>query len=141
MASWTEAGAQTSTLNRVLGLLGLAAIVTAAGAFVGPVLGLAGLWVGLIGGLVLVFALRFVRNVSPLNIILLVVFSPLEGIVLGDVLEVYVAQGMSVVVFQAAAATAVAAFAAGGIGYFTKRDLTRFGGYLFIALIVVVVAS
>ncbi|HEX2680453.1 MAG TPA: Bax inhibitor-1 family protein, partial [Candidatus Dormibacteraeota bacterium] len=48
---------------------------------------------------------------------------------------------MSVVVVQAAGATAVAALAAGGVGYFTKRDLARFGGYLFIALIVVIVSS
>ncbi|HEX2646759.1 MAG TPA: Bax inhibitor-1 family protein [Candidatus Dormibacteraeota bacterium] len=136
-----ETGAATTTLNRVLGLLGLAALVTAVGAFFGPLLGVVGLWVGLIGGLVIVIALRFVREMAPLNMILFVVFSALEGIVLGDVLEVYVAQSMSVVVVQAAGATAVAALAAGGVGYFTKRDLTRFGGYLFIALIVVIVSS
>src|SRR5262249_22858700 len=37
--------------------------------------------------------------------------------------------------------TAVSALAAGAIGYVTRVDLSRLGGYLFIALVAVVVAS
>ena len=139
--AWSATGRDTSALSRVLGLLGLAAAITAGGAFVGPLFGLAGFWISLVGGFVVLIALRFARNASPINMVLFVVFSALEGVVLGDVLEIYIAQGASLIVFQAAAATAVAALAAGAVGYFTHRDLSRLGGYLFIALIVVVVAS
>lgn len=131
----------SSALSRVLGLLGLAAAITAGGAFVGPALGVVGLWISLIGGFVVLIALRFARNASPINMILFVLFSALEGVVLGDILEIYIAQGASLIVFQAAAATAVAGIAAGGVGYFTHRDLSRLGGFLFIGLVVVVVAS
>ena len=137
----SAAGWDTSALSRVLGLLGLAAAITAGGAFIGPVLGMVGFWISIIGGFVVLIVLRFARNVSPINMVLFIVFSALEGVVLGDVLEIYLAQGASLVVFQAAAATAVATLAAGGVGYSTHRDLSRLGGYLFIALIVVVVAS
>ncbi len=145
--SWfdsTDYGAQArdqSTLSRVLGLLGVASIFTALGAIVGPSLGVIGLWIGLIGGLVMVFALRVVRERAPLNLILLIVFATLEGVVLGDVLVSYIASGLSVVVVQAAAATAVAALAAGVIGYTTHRDLSGLGGFLMVALIIVIVAS
>ncbi len=131
----------SSTLNRVLGLLGLAAAITAVGAFFGPLLGGAGIWIALVGGFVTLIVLRFVRDRSPINFILFVLFSLLEGVVLGDVLEIYIAQGSSLIVFQAAAAAATAAFTAGAVGYSTRRDLSRFGGYLFMALIGVIVAS
>lgn len=136
-----ESAWDSSALSRVLGLLGLAAAITAGGAFVGPALGVVGLWVSLIGGFVVLIALRFARNSSPINMVLFVLFSALEGVVLGDVLEIYIAQGASVIIFQAAAATAVAGIAAGAVGYLTHRDLSRLGGFLFIGLVVVAVAS
>jgi modulator of FtsH protease len=95
----------------------------------------------LIGGLICIFALRAARDTAPLNVILLVVFATLEGVVLGDVLVIYVAAGMSLIVVQAAVATAVAALAAGFIGYTSHRDLSNIGGFLMVALIIVIVAS
>src|SRR5690242_2027814 len=91
--AWGAAGWDTSALSRVLGLLGLAAAITAGGAFIGPVLGSAGFWISLVGGFVVLLVLRFARNSSPINMVLFVAFSALEGVVLGDVLEIYVAQG------------------------------------------------
>lgn len=147
MASWfgssnyAESAREQSTLARVLGLLGMAAVFTAIGALFGPALGQIGFWVALIGGLIIIIALRAARDVAPLNLILLVVFATLEGIVLGQVLELYVSAGLSLIVFQAAAATAVAALTAGVVGYTTKRDLSNLGGFLFGALVIVIVAS
>ena len=147
MASWfgsstyAEAAREHSTLARVMGLLGLAAVFTAIGALFGPALGQIGFWVALIGGLIIILALRAARDVAPLNLILLIVFATLEGIVLGQVLELYVSAGLSLVVFQAAAATAIAALTAGIVGYSTKRDLSNLGGFLFGALVIVIVAS
>ena len=147
MASWfgsgdyAEQARDQGTLAKVMGLLGLAAVFTAIGAFIGPALGAVGFWVALIGGLVIIFALRAARDVAPLNLILLIVFATLEGVVLGQVLEIYVSQGDSLIVFQAAGATAVAALAAGFVGYTTHRDLAGLGGFLMIALVIVIVAS
>ena len=147
MASWfgsstyAEASREQSTLARVMGLLGLAAVFTAIGALFGPALGQIGFWVALIGGLIMIIALRAARDIAPLNLILLIVFATLEGIVLGQVLELYISAGLSLIVFQAAAATAVAALTAGVVGYSTKRDLSNLGGFLFGALVIVVVAS
>ncbi len=147
MASWfgsstyAEAAREHSTLARVMGLMGLAAVFTAIGALFGPALGQIGFWVALIGGLIIILALRAARDVAPLNLILLIVFATLEGIVLGQILELYVSAGLSLVVFQAAAATAIAALTAGIVGYRTKRDLSNLGGFLFGALVIVIVAS
>jgi modulator of FtsH protease len=138
---YSEPTRDEGTLARVMGLLGMAAVFTAIGAFVGPAFGEIGFWVALIGGLVIIFALRAARDVAPLNLILLIVFATLEGIVLGQVLELYVSQGLSLIVFQAAAATAVAALAAGFVGYTTRRDLSNIGGFLMVALVIVIVAS
>lgn len=84
----------------------MAAVFTAIGAFVGPALGEIGFWVALFGGLITIFALPAAREIAPLNLILLILFATVEGVVLGQVLELYVSQGLSLIVFQAAAATA-----------------------------------
>ncbi len=136
-----ETAREQSTLARVMGLLGLAAVFTAIGALFGPALGQIGFWVALIGGLIIIISLRAARDVAPLNLILLIIFATLEGIVLGQVLELYVSAGLSLIVFQAAAATAIAAIAAGVVGYSTKRDFSNLGGFLFGALVIVIVAS
>ncbi|HEX7264838.1 MAG TPA: Bax inhibitor-1/YccA family protein [Candidatus Dormibacteraeota bacterium] len=139
--SYAEQAREASTLAKVMGLLGVAAVFTAIGAFVGPALGEIGFWVALIGGLIIIFALRAARDVAPLNLILLILFATVEGVVLGQVLELYVSQGLSLIVFQSAAATAVAALAAGLAGYTTGRDLSNIGGFLMAALVIVIVAS
>src|SRR5258708_6148187 len=147
MASWfgsstyAEAAHEQSTLARVMGLLGLAAVFTAIGALFGPALGQIGFWVALIGGLIIIIALRAARDVAPLNLILLILFATLEGIVLGQVLELYVSAGLSLIVVQAAAATAVAALTAGVVGYIPKRKPRHIGGFLFRAPVVAVIAS
>lgn len=138
---YVDSARDQTTLSRVIGLLGVASAFTAGGAFVGPALGQIGFWVALIGGFIALLVLRGVREVAPLNLILLGVFATLEGVVLGQVLELYVSGGLGFIVFQAAAATAVATLVAGAAGYTTRRDLSGFGGYLMAALLIVVVAS
>ena len=130
-----------TTLTRVIGLLGVASAFTALGAFVGPALGQLGFWVALIGGFITLLVLRGVREVAPINLVLLGVFAILECVVLGQVLELYVSSGLGFIVFQAAASTAVATLVAGAAGYTTRRDLSGFGGYLLAALLIVIVAS
>jgi modulator of FtsH protease len=138
---YLEQARDEGTLAKVISLLGLAAVFTAIGALVGPALGQVGFWVALIGGLIIIFALRAARDVAPLNLILMILFATLEGVVLGQVLEIYVSEGLSLIVFQAAGATAVAALAAGFVGYTTRRNLAGLGGFLMVALVIVIVAS
>lgn len=130
-----------TALGKVMGLLGVASIFTAVGAVVGLPLGRAGFFIGVIGGLVCLIVLGFVKERTPLNLILLYTFSLLEGIFLGQVLESYLQAGLSRVVVDAAVVTAGVSLIAGAYGYTTKRDLTGLGRVLFIGLLAVIGAS
>src|SRR5262249_22732307 len=59
--SYPQAGARGQALGKVLGLLGVAAIFTAIGAFFSPALGRPGFFIGLIGGLGCLIVLNFVK--------------------------------------------------------------------------------
>lgn len=135
------AAVSTDTLSKVLGLLGIAALFTAAGALAAPGLGRTGFFIALFGGLACVFILPFAKERFPLNYILLYGFATLEGIVLGSIVELYVASGQGLLVLNAAAATGIVTLVAGGVGYTTKRDLSGMGGFLFIGLIALIVTS
>lgn len=139
--TYPQAGARGQALSKVLGLLGVAAIFTAVGALTSPALGRAGFFIGLIGGLGSLIVLRFVKERAPLNLILLCVFATFEGMLLGGILEAYIASGLGVLVLNAASATGLVTLIAGGYGYTTKRDLTGLGSYLFIGLLVLIGAS
>src|SRR5260221_2400634 len=120
-----ESTRDQSTLASVMGLLGVAAAFTALGAFIGLALGIVGFWVALIGGFVTLLVLRAARDVAPLNLVLLGLFAILEGVVLGQLLELYVSAGMGFIVVHAAGATAVAAVATGACRCLTRRELGR----------------
>jgi modulator of FtsH protease len=139
--SYPQTGARGQALGRVLGLLGLAAIFTAAGALTSPALGRLGFFLGLIGGFGCVIALNFVKERTPLNLILLFAFATFEGMLLGGILEAYLARGLGLLVLNAASATGLVTLVAGGYGYATKRDLSGLGSYLFIGLLVLIGAS
>jgi len=146
MSYYPRAGAgagivEPSTLGKVLGYLGLTMAFTALGALFGPAVGPLGVLLGWIGALVCLIALQFLRERTPVNLLLLFGFAFLLGLGLGETLASYVAAGMGDVVLAAAGTTAVITVVAGGIGYTTKRDLTGLGGVLFLALIGVIVAS
>src|SRR5215470_8063256 len=102
---YSQAGVRGQALGKVLGLLGVAAIFTAAGALTAPALGRAGFFLGLIGGLGCLLVLNFVKERAPLNLILLFAFATFEGLLLGGILEVYLAAGLGMLVLNAAAAT------------------------------------
>jgi modulator of FtsH protease len=132
---------QPAVLGKVMGLLGFAFLFTAGGAVVGQALGPGAFILSIIGSFGTLIALQFLRDRAPLNLGLLYAFATFEGIALGLILEMYVAQGLGGVVLNAAATTAAVTLAAGAYGYTTKRDLTGLGGILFVGLIGVVVAS
>ena len=138
---YPQAGVRGQALGKVLGLLGVAAIFTAAGALISPALGRAGFFLGLIGAIGCVIVLNFVKERAPLNLILLCAFATFEGLLLGGILEVYLANGLGLLVLNAASATGLVTLIAGGYGYTTKRDLTGLGSFLFVGLLVLIGAS
>lgn len=134
--------AQRGTLlSKVLGLLAFAFLFTCAGVLVGSQLGPSTYLLGLIGSLVLVFALIGLREKSPINLVLLYAFATFEGIFIGPLLDSFISRGMGSIVLNAAAGTAAIALLAGMYGFTTKRDLSGLGGILFVGLIGVVITS
>lgn len=120
-AAATSVGDRPAVLGKVLGLLGFAFLFTAGGASIGANLGPGGFVVSAIGSFATLIGLMFARDKSPLNLVLLYTFAVFEGLLLGLVLEEYVASGSAAVVLDAAATTAVVTLAA--------------GAYLFLALL------
>jgi modulator of FtsH protease len=139
--SYPQAGVRGPALGKVLGLLGLAALFTAAGALAAPGLGRPGFFIGLIGSLGCLIALGFLKERAPVNLILLFAFATLEGVLLGGILEVYIARGLGLLVLNAASATGLVTLVAGGYGYVTKRNLAGLGSVLFIGLLVLLGSS
>jgi len=132
---------RSSLLGKVLALLGFAFVFTCAGVVIGSALGPGSYMIGLIGSLVLVFTLMAVREKSPINLILLYAFATFEGLLLGPILDFFLAQGMGNIVLDAAAGTGGIALLAGMYGYTSKRDMTRLGGILFVGLLGVILTS
>jgi len=140
-ASATAVGERPSVLRKVLGLLGFAFLFTAGGAIIGASLGPGAVVISAIGSFATLIGLIFAREKSPLNLVLLYTFALFEGLLLGVVLEQYVASGSAAVVLDAAATTAVVTLSAGAYGFTTQRDLRGLSGVLTVGLIAVVVAS
>src|SRR5438105_13227744 len=134
-------GERSAVLGKVLGLLGFAFVFTAGGALIGRSLGPGAFLLAVIGSFGTLIALQFLRERSPLNLGLLYAFATFEGMLLGLILDAYVAQGLGGVVLNAAGTTAAVTLAAGAYGYTTKRDLSGMGGILFVGLIGVILAS
>ncbi len=139
--TYPQTGVRGQALGKVVGLLGVAAIFTAIGALASPALGRLGFFVGLVGAFGCLIVLNFVKERTPLNLILLFAFATLEGVLLGGILEAYLAHGLGLLVLNAASATGLVTLIAGGYGYTTKRDLTGLGSFLFIGLLVLIGAS
>jgi modulator of FtsH protease len=141
LGSESALGERSAVLGKVLGLLGFAFLFTAAGALIGRNLGPGGFLLAIVGSFGTLIALQFLRERSPLNLGLLYAFATFEGMLLGLILDAYVARGLGGVVLNAAGTTAAVTLAAGAYGYTTKRDLSGMGGYLFVGLIGVIIAS
>jgi len=140
-ASDIEQAQRPAVLGKVLGLLGFAFVFTAGGAVIGRSLGPGAFFLSIIGSFGTLIALQFLRERSPLNLALLYGFATFEGMLLGLILDAYVAEGLGGVVLNAAGTTAAVTLAAGAYGYTTRRDLSGMRGFLFVGLLGVIVAS
>ena len=129
-------------LGQVLGLLAFSMLFTAGGAIVAPVFGRAAFPIGMVGSIVTLLVLIFVRRLAPpVRLGLFYLFSALEGLTLGVILNAYLAAGLGNVVALAGGTTGGLVFALSAYAWTTKRDLSGLGSYLFMALIGVVIAS
>jgi len=127
----TAVGERPAVLGKVLALLGFAFVFTAGGAVIGRSLGPGAFFLSIVGSFGTLIALQFLRERSPLNLGLLYGFATFEGMLLGLILEAYVAQGLGGVVLNEASTTAAVTLAAGAYGYNTKRDLSCIWGIMF----------
>jgi FtsH-binding integral membrane protein len=128
-----------SMLAQVLGITALGMCITALAVYYFPNVHLS--WVGLIGGFVLIFAINATRNNSVLSLLLFYAFTFVEGIFIAPVVTAYAHTAGNEVVFNAALTTGLGMFALGAVVYATGLDLRRFSGYIYGALIVLVLVG
>jgi modulator of FtsH protease len=137
-------------VKRVYQLVAGSLIAGAVGAYVG--IGMVGYllsqnglsfayWGSVILEFVLLFALMFAKDKSPLNLILLFAFTFMSGFTLAPTLALFISKGLGYVIGEAFLLSAVAFFALTIFAMNTKRDFTTMGKVLFITLIIVVVAG
>lgn len=139
--SWGLTTQREAVMGRVLGLLGVAALCTGAGALIGPRLGPGAFIPSIVGSIGTLLVLMFwAKEKTPINLWLMYGFATFEGMALGLILEMYLSHGWGVVL-NAGATTGVVTLAAGTYGATTKRDLSGLGSILMIGLIAVIVAS
>jgi modulator of FtsH protease len=133
--------ARATLASQVFGLLAFSLLFTAGGAYLAPYLGPGAFWLALVGSFGGLIALYFLKEKSPVNLGLFYLFSVAEGLLLGLVVETYLARGMGVIVLNAAATTAALVLALSAYAWTTKRDLAGLGNILAVALLGVIIAS
>jgi len=118
-------------------------LVGAAGAYVG--MGIPAIrefyWLFVIVEFALIFGIGFARNKPGLNTFMLFAFALVSGLTMSVMVGHYISAGASSIVVNALILTTVAF---GGLSIFamnTTKDFTTMGKFLFITLIVIVVAS
>ncbi len=136
-------GTQSSSLiSKVMGLLAFSFIFATIGAFVGMAIGLtygSSIFVAL-AGLVVLIALNFLIQRPGVNLVLLYLFTFLEGLSLAPLIGFYQTY-YSTILTQAFLITAITSLGLGVYAWTTKRDFTRLGDYLFVGLIILLVAG
>ena len=98
-------------------------------------------WGAVILEFILLFGLFAAKNKTPLNLVLLFAFTFMTGFTLAPTLAMFIAANMGYVIGEAFGLTAVAFGALTIFAMNTKRDFTTMGKMLFIALIIMIVAS
>lgn len=128
-------------LGHVLTIVGLGLAVTAATAYYtqGLAPGLA--LFAFIAGFVVLVAINATRANEALSLTLFYLFSGLEGIGLGPTIGYYVRAFGPGIVYESALTTALGMFALASLVYLTGLDLRRFSGWVFGALVVLVLAG
>lgn len=132
-----------SVLRNTYMLLSLTMLLTAFTAYIGIGMTFSlGMSIGLlVGGLVALLGTMLMRN-SPWGLVGIALFTGLEGLSLGPVLKHYLAMANGgMVVATAAGMTAVIFGTLSLYVLVTRKDFSFMGGFLFIGLIALLVAS
>ena len=139
---YQESQSASGLMSKVMGLLAFSFIFASIGTFVGISIGLsygASVFFAL-AGLVVLIALNFLIQKSGLNLVLLYLFTFIEGLSLAPLLGFYL-QYNPLILTEAFLMTAVTSLGLGIYAWTTKRDFSRIGDYLFFGLILLIVAS
>lgn len=139
---YQESHTASGLMSKVMGLLAFSFIFASIGTFVGISIGLtygASVFIALLG-LVVLIALNFLIQKSGLNLVLLYLFTFLEGLSLAPLLGFYL-QYNPYILTEAFLMTAVTSLGLGIYAWTTKRDFSRIGDYLFFGLILLIVAG
>ncbi len=137
-------GTQSSGLiGKVMGLLAFSFIFASLGALVGTqfVVGIGTYWIVAIAGLVVLVALHLLIQRSPINLILLYLFTFLEGMALGPIISIYTQSGLTQILGEAFVITALTSLSLAIYSWTTKRDFTRLADYLFFGVILLLIAG
>lgn len=134
---------KNSVLRNTYALLSLTMIWSTIMAAVGTMLAIGpGTYlVLLLAGFGLLFATRAFRN-SALGVLMVFLFTGVEGLSLGPILQMYLhmANGAQIV-GSAAGLTGVIFLSLSGYVLFTRKDFSFLGGFLFAGLIALIVVS
>jgi modulator of FtsH protease len=132
-------------IGKVMLLLAFSFLFAFIGSFIGLTLvntiGFGTFWIGAIGGLVVLIILRFTIQVSGLNLVLLYLFTFLEGMSLAPIIAAYLSIGYGYILGEAFLITAITSLVLAVYSWTTKRDFSRLGDYLFFGVILLIVAA
>lgn len=137
-------GVQISGLiGKVMSLLAFSFIFAALGGFVGVYLnlGLGGYLIVVIAGFITLFALGALIQKPGINLFLLYLFTFLEGLGLGPLIQAYLVSGLAYLLAEAFLMTAIVSLGLGLYAWTTKRDFSRIGDYLFVGVILLLVVG
>jgi FtsH-binding integral membrane protein len=122
-------------VSKVYTTLGVSLLFCCAGAYFGLSMPPSLFFPIIILEFILLFACMILQRSYPLNLLLLALFTTCSGLTLGPVLTYYVVHGMGNLIPVAAGTTAVTFGALSTYVHVSKKDFSFLGGFLFIALI------
>jgi FtsH-binding integral membrane protein len=133
----------SSLISKVMSLMAFSFVFAALGSVVGIAinLGFQSAFLIMILGLVILIALRFLIQKPGVNLVLLYLFTFVEGLSLAPILTAYTNAGMGNLLGEAFVITALVSFGLAIYSWTTKRNFTHLGDYLFFGLLLLIVAS
>src|SRR6266567_3945891 len=131
-----------SLISKVMGLLAFSFLFAFIGTYVGTlvVTSVGTFWIVALGGLAVLFILNFAIQKPGLNLFLLYLFTFLEGMAISPIISYYL-QTNSNILGEAFLITAITSLALAVYAWTTKRNFNRLGAYLFMGVILLIVAS
>lgn len=145
-AGYDLAASRNKVLRNTYLLLALSMIPTALGAMVGismhiMMTGVMGLLLFFGVSFAAFFAIERTKN-SPAGVVLLLAYTGFMGLWLSQILQVVLRFGNGPqLIAMAAGGTAAIFFSLAGLATFTKRDFSFLGKFLFVGLVMLVIAS